>query len=135
MLIKLGPIRMRSKRLPLIITLFCVAALAAIVVLPALKRAKAYSGPGIFGNLRSIHMAKDAWLAAGNTNEWPTAADLFGASDGRALNQIMRPKYGELYFINRTGAPPFAYVPKGAGQYRDGEIRILASNGIVVIQQ
>jgi hypothetical protein len=126
---------MRSKHLPFIIALFWLAALGVMVVLPAFRSAGAYSGPGISGNLRRIQIAKDEWLAAGNTNEWPTASDLFRATPGKTINEIMRPRFGEIYFINRTGAPPFAYLPKTAGGYREGEIMVLSSNGTVVVHQ
>lgn len=118
-----------------------VVALVALVVLAWLTRGTAHSGPSIAGNLRSIQLAKEIWLAEGGTNEWPTAADLFSLhvddkTGGVNLNEIMRQTpYGEIYFINRTGAPPFAYIPKAARRYRGGEVLVMTSNGLAVIRQ
>ncbi len=131
------------KRSHIIVAIIAVAGLTAVAVFPWLARAKAYSGPGIYGNLRSLQLAKDLWLADGNTNEWPTEQDLFGSwwtnktftSAGKTFNERMRPKYGELYFINRTGAPPFAYFPKAGGQYSAGDIVVLTSNGLMKVRQ
>lgn len=107
----------------------------AVLVLQKLARAKAYSGPGIPGNLRSIEIAKQQWLEDGGTNAWPTAEDLFPSSAGESLQDILRPRYGEIYFINQTGAPPFAYIPKATGRYRGGEILVLKSNGVEALPQ
>jgi hypothetical protein len=110
--------------------------LLAAAVLGYFARAKAYSGPGVHGNLRSLQLAKDQWLADGNTKEWPTAADLFPASpSAKTFQEIMRPRYGELYFINRTGAPPFAYFPKAGGQHSAGDIVVLTTNGLMKVRQ
>src|SRR3954469_730130 len=120
----------------LVIVLAIIAALCIgfFVILPMFAKAKAYSGPGVSGNLRSLELAKKEWEADGHTNEWPTAEDLFPGARGRSLNEILHSRSGELYFINRTGAPPFAYLPKAPG--RDEErILIMTSNGIVLRHQ
>jgi len=122
---------MRMKRLVLMIAFVVVAATVAMFVLRGLAKARVYSGPGIYGNLRSIQLAKDQWLADGHTNEWPTAADLFPGSPRRiTLSETLRPVHGEIYFINHTGAPPFAFILKPSGRYRGGEVLILTTNGL-----
>ena len=126
---------MLMKPLLTIIALLGLAFLAVLLALPFFAKAKIHNGPGIYGNLRWIQLAKDEWLADGNTNEWPTAKDLFSSSPGRTFSDIIRPRYGELYFINRTGAPPFAYIPKAVGHYRGGEILVLRSNGLMEVRQ
>jgi len=110
--------------------------LLAAAVLPYFARAKAYSGPGVYGNLRNLQLAKDQWLADGNTNEWPSAEDLgFVSVPGRTFQEGMRPRYGEVYFINRTGASPFAYFPKAGGQYSAGDVVVLTTNGLLKVRQ
>lgn len=115
-----------------------MTALAVLVVFAWLTPGIAYSGPSIASNLRSIQLAKEVWLANGGTNEWPTAADLFsrGEKGTVSLNERMRhTPYGEIYFINRTGAPPLAYIPKATRQYRGGEVLVLTGSGLEVIHQ
>ena len=124
------------KRWFIMVVILALFVLLAAAVLPYFAKAKAYSGPGVHGNLRTLQLAKDQSLKDGNTNEWPTAAELFpGSSSGKTFKTIMRPKYGELYFINRTGAPPFAYFPKAGGQHSAGDIVVLTSNGLVKVRQ
>ena len=124
------------RRWVIVVAVLVIANLITVVVLPFSSRAKAYSGPGIYGNLRYIQLAKEQWMADGHTNEWPTSKDLFPSSSPRkAFKDVMRPKYGEVYFINRINAPPFAYIPKAGGQYKGGEMLILESNGLAVVRQ
>jgi hypothetical protein len=124
------------KRLLIILAVLVMVASFVCVVLPYFARAKVYSGPGIYGNLRYIQLAKDQWVGAGNTNEWPTAENLFPrSSPAKSFQEIVRPRYGELYFINRTGAPPFAYFPKAARQYSAGDILFLTTTGLTKVQQ
>ncbi len=125
------------KRLVIAIAGIVIIALGVCIILPGLKRAKAYSGPGIAGNLRSIQLAKESSQADGNTNEWPSVDDIFPGewSRGRSLNETLRHKHGELYFINRTGTPPFAYIPKTNGPYHGGELLILTTNGLMKLRQ
>ena len=116
-----------------IVGIIALIILAVLYLMPS--GVIAYSGPSIAGNLRRIQSAKDALPALGNTNEWPTADDLFGSSSGRRINEIMRHPCGEIYFINRTGAAPFAYVPKARRGFGGGEILVLRSNRVVVVRQ
>jgi hypothetical protein len=91
------------------------------------------SGPGIPGNLKCIQLAKDQWLADGHNNEWPTANDLFPAtSPGKAFRDVILPRCDEFYFINRTGAPPFDYIPKAGGQFKGGEILVLSCSSLAL---
>ena len=124
------------KRWRLIIAVLAFAGLVVLAVLPYFAKAKAYSGPGIYGNVYHIQKSKEEWLADRHTNQWPTAKDLFpGLSPEKTLQDLMRPRRGEIYFINQTGAPPFAYVPKARGQYSGGEILVLTSDGVAVVYQ
>jgi hypothetical protein len=110
--------------------------LLVLILVPHIARVRSYSGPGIYGNLRQIQLAKEQWIAAGNTNEWPSAEDLFPGSSSRGtLQKMLLSKYGELYFINSTGAPPFAYFPEAIRDFRAGEILVLASNGLMKVRQ
>src|SRR4051812_36569196 len=105
------------KSLIIVVAIIAALCIGFFLVLPMFARAKAHSGPGLSGNLRSIQLAKEQWEADGHTHEWPTAEDLFPDSTrGISLNEMFLGRHGELYFINRTGAPPFAYLPKGPGR-------------------
>lgn len=124
------------KRWFMVIAILVLIVALGSVVLPFFARAKAYSGPGVMGNLRGLQLAKDQCLADGNTNEWPSHKDLgFVLSPGRTFQEVLRPKYGEVYFINRTGASPFAYFPKAGGQYSAGDIVVLTTNGLMKVRQ
>jgi hypothetical protein len=106
-------------------------AFAALLILLSISKTRGRSGPGIGGNLHSLQLAKDTWLADGHSNEWPTLEDLAPYWTGvKLLNDKYR-YHGEVYFVNRTGAPPFAYVPEADGPYRGGEVLVLTPNGLL----
>ena len=123
------------KRLATLMIIIVTVAVGGALLLPVFMRAHAYSGPSVFSNLSFIQTAKDRWEVAGHTNEWPTAQDLDLSVDGRSVNKAFRHRWGELYFINRTGAPPFVYIPKPAGSYRGGEILVLTPKGLSIQHQ
>jgi hypothetical protein len=124
------------KRLVIAVAIIATIVLAVLIILPAFAKAKVGGGPGISGNLHWLQVAKDVWQSDGHTNEWPTGADLFPDwTRDRSLNKALSRRFGELYFINRTGAPPFAYIPKANGPYRGGEILIMTSNGLATRAQ
>jgi len=124
------------KRLFTVILILVLFVALGAVVLRYLGRARPYSGPGVHGNLQALQLAKEQWLADGNTNEWPTGEDLgIGSSPGKTFSQSMRPRYGEIYLINQVGAPPFAYFPKAAGPYDAGEIAVLTPTGLMTVRQ
>jgi hypothetical protein len=109
---------------------------ALLIFLPIFWKVRARSGPGIGGNLQSLQLAKDVWLADGHTNEWPSGEDLFPYwSHAKSLNETFSRWHGELYFINRTGAPPFAYIPKASGSFRGGEVLVLTPSGLLTRHQ
>lgn len=90
--------------------------LLAVWVGPARSRAKAYSGPGIQGNLWILEVAKARWLDAhAGGSEWPTRQDLLpyltNGTRYTAFDQVIRPRHREIYIINKTGAPVYAYDP------------------------
>jgi hypothetical protein len=125
------------KRLRYILICLGGCMLLGLIVVPTFQRARIYSGPGNFGILRAIASAKSAWEFGGGTNEWPTADDLFpGLAEGRTINEHFGryARGGAIFFINRTGAPPFAYIPKLSLPYKGGEILVLSTNGLVVVR-
>jgi hypothetical protein len=97
--------------------LIAVFLLLAAFILPALSRARIYSGPGIQGNLFSLEIAKARWLDAHpNGSEWPTKLDLLpyltNGTHFTSFDQVIRPRSREIYIINRTNAPVCAYDPQ-----------------------
>jgi hypothetical protein len=91
--------------------------LVAAMVVPALFRAKAYTGPGIHGNLVALEVAKSQWMADHKgVDAWLTRQDLLPYltrhTQWTSFDQaIRRTPAGEIYIVNRTGAPVYAYVP------------------------
>ena len=94
------------KRMRIEIAILATLAVAVALILPHFAHSHSYSGPGAAGTLRLIQQAKDEWLEGRHTNEWPTAADLWGEES----QGIPFPKYGEVFIINRTGEPPCVYI-------------------------
>jgi hypothetical protein len=108
--------------------------LLAIFVLPALSRARAYSGPGVQGNLLTLEVAKARWMDEHpGGSEWPTKQDLLPyLTNGTRLisfDQVNRPRNGEIYIINKTGAQVCAYDPKSERPFT------VDSNQLQMIQQ
>jgi hypothetical protein len=110
--------------------LFLALGVALIIafLLPATRRAHAYSGPGVHGNLMRLQEAKDRWEhehPAGPA--WPRREDLLPylgptSPNHGSFDDAIRPLWGEIYLINSTGAPVFAYFPKDARGYRKGHV-------------
>jgi hypothetical protein len=91
--------------------------LLAAVILPALSRARLYSGPGIPGNLLTLEVAKARWVDEHpGGSEWPTKQDLLpyltNGTRFTSFDQVIRPRNREIYIINKTGAPVSAYDPR-----------------------
>lgn len=121
---------MSKSKVATIAVLGIIGVLVAALILPALQRAKAYSGPGVSGNLWYIAALKTAYQEE-HTNEWPSHTGLVeGWAGHNSINEMLRPRYDEIYIINRTGAPPLAYFPKTSRQYEKGGIYCLTSNGM-----
>ena len=125
------------KRLLIVIISIGLLAVLIALVLPNLTRARAYSGPGVFGNLEYLQRMKNTWQLD-NTNhakEWPMADDIFAdLAPDKPLEKILRPKYGEIYIINRTGEPPCVYFPPTARTDRAGQLLCIKSNRLVPLQ-
>lgn len=91
--------------------------LVALMVLRARLRAKAYSGPGIRGNLFALEVAKAQWMEEHKgVDAWLTRQDLLpyltrGTHWTLFEQAIRRTPAREIYIVNRTGAPVYAYVP------------------------
>ncbi len=126
------------KRLRNILFILGGCSLLGLLVVPAFQKARAYSGPGNLGILQSIQLNKSIWESSGGTNEWPTAEDIFDPElvRGRTINEYFRSvaQGGAIFFINRRGAPPFAYLPKPWAPYKGGEILVMSTNGLVVVR-
>ena len=105
----------------------CIVVLTAIVLLAAIRfwptnreRAREYSGPGIGGNLFNLERIKECWeVDHKGGNAWPTWQDLAPYAD--TTNFHMIPVYHEIYLINRTDAPAFAYFPKTEYGFHEGQ--------------
>lgn len=105
----------------------CIVILTAILLLATIRfwpnhrdHARIYSGPGIAGNLFDLERIKECWeFDHPGGNAWPTWQDL--SPYVGATNFHMIPVYDEIYLINRTGAPVFAYFPKTAWGFHEGE--------------
>jgi len=102
-------------------------------ILPALSRARVYSGPGVHGNLVALEVAKARWVDAHRGGaEWPTMADVSPyLTNGAARFGQVRPVYREIYIINKVGAPVYAYHPKTGRLY---SYRV-SSNDLPLIEQ
>ena len=78
--------------------------------------------------------SKESWQHQ-HTNEWPTTPDLFPTSGAESINEVLRRRHSEIYFISRTNQPPLAYIPRASGRYHGKELLILVSNRLVVLRQ
>ncbi len=108
--------------------------LLAAFIIPALSRGRAYSGPGVQGNLLTLEVAKAKWLDDHPTGgEWPTKHDLLpyltNGTRFMSFEEVIRPRNREIYIINRTGAPVCAYDP------RSERLFTLTSNKMALIPQ
>jgi len=90
---------------------------AVVLLLSFLSLRPAYTGPGVEGNLIWLEVAKARWQddhKAGT--EWPTKKNLLPyLTKGKpwtSFNQVIHPVHGEIYIINKTGAPVYAYDPR-----------------------
>jgi len=92
--------------------------LVAAMILPALSAAKSYSGPGIHGNLMYLEVAKAQWIDAHKgVDAWLTKRDLLpyltNGTQKTLFEQVIRSTpEREIYIINKTGAPVYAYEPR-----------------------
>ena len=123
---------MKARRVILVV----VAGLLVLAafILPALSRARVYSGPGVPGNLLTLEVAKARWLDAHpGGSEWPTKQDLLpyltNGTRFTSFDQVIRPRNREIYIINKTGAPVCAYDP------RSEHLFTVDSNRIHLIEQ
>lgn len=114
-----------------IIIVAAVLLLAAAFILPALSRARAYSGPGVHGKLVALEVAKARWADTHKSGaEWPTVADVSPyLTNGAARFWQVRPVYKEIYIINKVGAPVYAYDPRTERLY------CVSSNDLPLIEQ
>ena len=123
------------RRVGITIPLVGLTAIATLLALQHWSRAKEYSGPNAYGNLRHLQLEKEAWQLEEHTNEWPTVEDFYGErARGKTPNQILPPRYEEIYIINRTGEPACVYFPKTRGGFSAGTLLCIRSNTLVPLQ-
>ena len=112
----------RAKRVIIIV----VIAAAGLLVAAALFQ-PAYTGPGIQGNLIRLEVAKARWWDDHKGGvEWPTKKDLLPYLTNGA--PWIHPRHGEIYIINKTGAPVYAY------DERTERLSCVTSNDLVAVK-
>ena len=95
---------MRSKR----VIVFMIIAAVGLLVASALLLPP-YTGPGVRGNLIVLEVAKARWWNDHKSGiEWPTRKDL----RPYLTNGMPRSIHGEIYIVNKIGAPVYAFDPK-----------------------
>ena len=122
------------KRWRVILIVVAGILLLAAFLLPALRRARGYSGPGVQGNLLALELAKARWQDEHPGGaEWPTKRDLLpyltNGTRFTSFDQVIRPRDREIYIINRTGAPVSAYDP------RSERLFTLSSNRVPLMER
>lgn len=109
-----------------------VLVLLALMVYPALRRAKGRSGPTpraiIYSQLGTIDDAKKA-LKEGHSlpdDYWPTRAEIAAAHTGKtnySFDALVKPsRWGEVYIVNRLGAPALALLTNAVGGFPEGRL-------------
>jgi hypothetical protein len=110
---------MRAKRVIIVV----ISAIGLLVAAALLQ--PPYSGPGIRGNLIALEVAKVRWLHnRESSDEWPTKSDLRPYLRGGVPRSVR----GEIYIVNKVGAPVYAYDP------RTERLISLDSNGMNVVK-
>jgi hypothetical protein len=102
------------------------------------ERAKAFSGPGIRGNLFQLEEAKAQWYAGHkNGTEWPTRNDLLpyltSSPKIHSIDEVINPRGTEIYIINKIGSPVLAYYPQNHERIYGGQLICLNSNDLKLI--
>ncbi len=80
-----------------------------------------------------LERAKAQWQADHpNGTDWPTEGDLLPyLTHGigiRSIQQFLEPHHGEVYLVNKIGAPVIAYHPEKGERVYAGELIYLRSN-------
>lgn len=111
---------MRAKRNIIIVLVLAVGLLMGIAF-----QQPAYTGPGVRGNLIAFEVAKARWSHDHKSgDEWPTKSDLRPYLRGSVPRSI----HGEIYIVNKVGAPVYAYDPNTE------KLSSLDSNGLQVVK-
>ena len=105
-----------------VITFVISVAIALLVVVAFFK--PAYTGPGVRGNMIMLEVAKARWIHDHPGVEWPNNNDL----RPYLSHGIPRSIHGEIYIINKVGAPVYEYDPKTE------RLSNLDSNGLDVVK-
>lgn len=104
--------------------------LLVLLTYPALRRAKVRGGPTaqavILYNLQAIEGAKEVLKEQRGLPDdyWPTHAEIADAYRGMTNSSFSRwfpqTRWGEIYIINRIGAPAYAYFSNSVAGYPEG---------------
>ena len=104
--------------------------LLILLVLPALQKAKRHSGPDprqlISTRLQMIEHAKDILKQRRRLPDdyWPTRAEIAEAHSGRTnawfSSVFAQTSWGEIYIVNRIGAPAYAYLSNAVAELPEG---------------
>ncbi|HYG35055.1 MAG TPA: hypothetical protein VEC99_09740 [Clostridia bacterium] len=86
------------------------------------------------GNLIILERAKAQWQRDHQgAKEWPTKQDLlpYLCTDPQrtSFEQVILAKWGEIYILNRIGAPVYAYFPKAVPAWAsEGQLMSVSTN-------
>jgi hypothetical protein len=122
------------KRCQVIVIVVAGILLVVTLLLPALSKARHYSGPGIPGNLITLEVAKARWLDEHPDHaEAPTKQDLLSyltnGTPFTSFDQVIRLRNREIYSINRIGERVSAHYP------HSDKLITLDSNELSLINQ
>jgi hypothetical protein len=105
---------------------------AGFLFYPALKRAKVGGGPSppakIYIQLRMIDEDKQSLKETRNLSDdyWPTPAEIAAVHTGRtnySFHALIKPsRWGEIYIVNRLGAPALALLTNAVGGFSEGRL-------------
>jgi hypothetical protein len=111
---------MRAKRVIIVVVIAAAGLLVAVTLFQP-----AYTGPGVRGNLIALEVAKARWLHDHKSgDEWLTKKDVQPYLAAGMPHSV----HGEIYIVNKVGAPVYAYDPKTE------KLASLDSNGLEVVK-
>ncbi len=109
-----------------------VVIVLALMVYPAFRPAKIRGGPGpraiIYTQLGIIDDAKHTLKEKRNLPDdyWPSRAEIAAAHTGKSnysFDALVKPsRWGEIYIVNRIGAPALAYLTNAVGGFPEGRL-------------
>ena len=109
-----------------------LAVLLVIIFCPAFTRAKVKGGPGPRATIRiHLDMIGDAKRSLQESQHfpdsyWPSRAEIVSAytrKSGYVFDTVFKPSnWGEVYIVNRIGAPALAYLSNAVGGFPEGRL-------------